>query len=67
MKRLRLLGFGVCFVLWVSSAMASTIFDITLPTTTVHLNPARSGTLTFTAKNVSGITLNKISVPQTQN
>jgi hypothetical protein len=65
MKVLRLLLVGVCFVLFVGPAMASPIFDITIPTNVIHLNPSNSGTLTFTAKNVSGITLNGILIPKT--
>jgi len=66
MKRLHLCLLGMCFGLLVTPAIAAPIFAITLPTNVVHLNPARSGTLVFTAKNVSGVTLKNLSVPQTR-
>ncbi len=67
MKMLRLiLLIGSCLVLLMGSAMARSVFEITIPTNVVRLDPVSVGTLIFTVKNVSGITLQNITVPQTR-
>jgi len=66
MKLLRWILIGGCLILSMGSAMARSVFEITIPTGVVRLDPVSVGTLTFTVKNVSGITLENVTVPQTR-
>ena len=57
---------SVCLVLLFCSVNAKPLLEISIPVKQIHLNPARSSTITFSVKNVSGVVLSGVQIPKKQ-